>query len=219
LHFSLQKSIIDHILRNVSSLAIIRILGSKWDQKKKHTDYDVAGIPNVRDNRIRVCVLVKKFSCSLQQVVSLLEVALCNTDIQIFWNLHKPLRQLRFRNKVICIFKCYRGQMINLVTVHHVCRSHLCGLCKQKAIYKTTNGLVHNQWRWLTSKRYLISLHIMNQTLWYLSHFSSFHPGKWYDSTIKQVNITYFISQLTIQYHLTISNLALYNLCRWYIFK
>lgn len=143
MQFLLQKSIIDHIIRKVCSLANFRLLGSKWEpppKKKKKTDYDVAGIPNVCDNRICICVLVKKLSCSLQQVVSLLKVALCNTDIQIFWNLHKPLRQLRFRNEVICIFKGYREQMINLVTVRHVFRSHLCGMCSRKLFIKQQMG-------------------------------------------------------------------------------
>lgn len=135
-----------HYSKVLSTICFIMFLHRKssefWILKRTQKSLNVilVGIPNVCDNRIRVCVLVKKLSCSLQQVVSLLEVALCNTYIQIFWNLHKPLRQLRFRTEVICIFKCYTEQMKNSVTLCQVCRCHLRGLCSRKQFTKQQMG-------------------------------------------------------------------------------
>jgi hypothetical protein len=66
-------------------------------------------------------------------------VALCNTDIQIFWHLHKPLRQQRFRNRIICIFKCCTEQITSSVTSCCACGCHLCSLCSMESLFVSKN--------------------------------------------------------------------------------
>jgi hypothetical protein len=66
-------------------------------------------------------------------------VALSNTDIQIFWHLHKPLWQLSFRNGIIYIFKCCTEQITSSVTLCHACVCNLCSLCSMETSFASKN--------------------------------------------------------------------------------